>query len=77
MLINSYLPLAGAFGTAFAASVAPAIADISKALLVVTLFLIGAGLSLDKIKSVGFKPLILGICLWVVVSILSLLAIVH
>ena len=45
--------------------------------LVVTLFLIGAGLSVEKIRSVGWKPLILGIILWVVVSVLSLLVIVN
>ena len=69
MLANTYLPFVSTFG--------PAINSISKTALVVTLFLIGAGLSVEKIKSVGWKPLILGIVLWVVVSILSLIAIVN
>ena len=69
MLANSYLP--------GISTVAPAITAISKSALVVTLFLIGAGLSVEKIKSVGWKPLILGIILWITVSILSLLVIMH
>lgn len=67
MLANSYLPLGGGFG--------PAVVTLSKAALVVTLFLIGAGLSLSKIREVGFKPLLLGIILWSVVSVLSLAAV--
>lgn len=69
MLANTYLPFVSTFG--------PAINSISKTALVVTLFLIGAGLSVEKIKSVGWKPLILGIVLWVIVSVLSLVAIVN
>ena len=69
MLANSYLP--------GISTVAPAITAISTSALVVTLFLIGAGLSVEKIKSVGWKPLILGIILWITVSILSLLVIMH
>ncbi len=67
MLANSYLPFVSGFG--------PTITHISKAALVVTLFLIGAGLSVEKIKAVGWKPLALGIILWVTVSVLSLLVI--
>lgn len=69
MLANTYLPFVSTFG--------PAINSISKTTLVVTLFLIGAGLSVEKIKSVGWKPLILGIVLWVIVSVLSLVAVVN
>ena len=69
MLANTYLPFVSTFG--------PAINSISKTALVVTLFLIGAGLSVEKIKSVGWKPLILGIVLWVIVSVLSLVAVVN
>ena len=69
MLANTYLPFVSTFG--------PAINSISKTALVVTLFLIGAGLSVEKIKSVGWKPLIVGIVLWVIVSVLSLVALVN
>jgi len=43
--------------------------------LVLTLFLIGAGLSIKRIKEVGWKPLLLGIILWFVISVVSLIVI--
>ena len=69
MLVNSYVP--------GVETVSPAIVTVSKAALVVTLFLIGSGLSVEKIKSVGWKPLVLGVVLWATVSVLSLAAIVY
>lgn len=69
MLMNSYLPFVSVFNTQVVA--------ISKAALVVTLFLIGSSLSVEKIRSVGFRPLVLGILLWIVVSVGSLLAILY
>ena len=69
MLANSYLPFVDDFNTA--------VVTVSKAALVVTLFLIGAGLSVSKIREVGFKPLLLGVTLWVAISVLSLVAICH
>ncbi len=48
---------------------------LSKIGLTVTLFLIGTTLSPERLKSVGAKPLILGVMLWIVVSVLSLVAI--
>lgn len=49
----------------------------SESVLVVTLFLIGAGLSVEKIKAVGWKPLALGIALWAFISVSSLFVIIH
>jgi uncharacterized membrane protein YadS len=46
----------------------------SKKLLVLTMFLIGAGLNIDSIRSVGIKPFIQGVSLWFFISGLSLLA---
>jgi uncharacterized integral membrane protein (TIGR00698 family) len=43
--------------------------------LVIVLFLIGAGLSWDKIKTVGWKPFVQGIILWLLISIISLIVI--
>jgi len=43
--------------------------------LTATLFLIGAGLSLKTIKSVGVKPLVQGVVLWVGIILISLTAI--
>lgn len=45
---------------------------IAKQALVVCLFLIGCGLSLDKLKSAGPRPLLFGVGLWVVISVCSL-----
>lgn len=46
---------------------------VSKKLLVLTMFLIGAGLNIDSIRSVGIKPFIQGVSLWFFISGLSLL----
>ncbi|RQW64249.1 YeiH family protein [Vibrio viridaestus] len=46
--------------------------QIAKKALVVCLFLIGCGLSFNKLKSAGPKPLFFGIGLWVLISVGSL-----
>ena len=40
--------------------------------MVVTLFLIGASLSVATVRQVGVKPLLLAILLWIVISLTSL-----
>ncbi|RYF66701.1 MAG: putative sulfate exporter family transporter [Cytophagaceae bacterium] len=45
--------------------------------LTLTLFLIGAGLSASVIRAVGWKPMVQGIVLWVLISSVSLYAILH
>ncbi len=45
---------------------------IAKQVLVMTLFLIGAGLTRKVLAQVGLKPLLLGILLWIVVSVTTL-----
>lgn len=67
IILNTYLPLPEFLTTG--------ITTISKSLLVLTLFLIGAGLSVPMIKTAGWKPMILGVSLWVVISVSSLAAI--
>jgi uncharacterized integral membrane protein (TIGR00698 family) len=64
IVLNSYYPLPEFF--------TKSVTGGSKLLLVLTLFLIGAGLSVEKIKAAGWKPMILGISLWVIISITSL-----
>ena len=49
---------------------------VAKALLSLTLFLIGAGLSRAALKKVGFRPLLTGIILWLIVGISTLIVIV-
>ena len=48
------------------------IASISKRTLILTLFLIGSGLSRSTIRSVGYRPMLQGATLWLLVSIISL-----
>ena len=43
--------------------------------LVVTLFLIGSGLSLKTIRSVGWRPIFQGVLLWILIGSLSLVVI--
>ena len=63
-VLNSYFSLPAAFTLS--------VTSVSKSLLVLTLFLIGANLSIDKIKSAGWKPMVLGTSLWLAVSVVSL-----
>ena len=44
--------------------------------MTVTLFLIGAGLSRSALRAVGPRPLILGVLLWIVISVASLYAVI-
>lgn len=50
---------------------------LGKTGLTATLFLIGTGLSRKTLKQVGFRPFLQGVCLWLVVATVSLLAIYH
>lgn len=43
--------------------------------LTVTLFLIGAGLSRETLKTVGVRPVVQGVILWGLISVVSLLAV--
>ena len=51
------------------------IKQVAKLGLTLTLFLIGAGLSRDALKTVGFRPMLQGVLLWIVVSTTGLLAV--
>lgn len=69
MLINTFFPqFTDVYGI---------IVLLAKKALVVSLFLIGAGLSVATIQSVGVKTFLQGVILWVVISIASLVAIVN
>ncbi|MBQ4502394.1 MAG: putative sulfate exporter family transporter [Alistipes sp.] len=69
IVINTYLldsvPMAGKF-----------ISGLARKGLIITMFFIGASLSTDVLKSVGIRPLIQGILLWIVISVSSLLFII-
>jgi len=51
-----------------AADAGKAVKDISKYLMITTLFLIGANLSREKLKQMGTKPVIHGIILWFILA---------
>jgi uncharacterized integral membrane protein (TIGR00698 family) len=73
--------LATVFRTYAPASIFPSVFDgivnLAKAGMIVTLFLIGASLSRKTLKSVGARPMIQGVLLWLVISTISLWAVLH
>ena len=64
MLINTYIPLPKVL--------TENVVFVSKKLLTITLFLIGCGLSVSVLKKVGVKPMLLGVILWVIISVTTL-----
>jgi len=69
VIVNTYVPGVSAMG--------PYITGFARAGLTLTLFLIGAGLSRTVLASVGFKPLLQGTLLWLMISAGALLAVMH
>lgn len=69
LIVNTYV--------SSVAEVAPYFVDIAKLGLTITLFLIGAGLNISKLKEVGVKPLLQGVLLWAFIGTTSLLVILN
>lgn len=69
MLLNTYFPVT--------TIIAPHIVSIAKIGLTITLFLIGATLNIKTLKSVGVKPLVQGVLLWVFIAGLGLISIIY
>ena len=67
MIANTYLPFVQQYNHYLTNS--------AKAGLTLTLFLIGCGLNRKTISSVGFKPLIQGVILWMIISTAALWAV--
>ncbi|MDE6248303.1 MAG: putative sulfate exporter family transporter, partial [Paramuribaculum sp.] len=69
MLVNTYcgLPVA----------VSEWLVWLAKKGLVLTLFLIGASLSLSTIKSVGSRPLLLAVLLWIIIGVSSFFVVLY
>lgn len=63
-VLRSYVP-----GVAY---LAPALSRTATLGLTLTLFLIGAGLSAQTLRKVGWRPLLQGVVLWVFISVASL-----
>ncbi|MBS1587108.1 MAG: putative sulfate exporter family transporter [Bacteroidetes bacterium] len=69
MVIYTYVPFVQEYGHY--------VVVLAKKGLTLTLFLIGAGLSKKVIQSVGFKPFLQGIILWLLISVTALWAVMH
>ena len=54
-----------------------AIVNLAKAGMTLTLFLIGASLSRETLKAVGVSPLVQAVLLWIVISAVSLFAVLR
>lgn len=67
MVLNTFLPIPEAL--------TGGIVMVSRKILCMTLFLIGSGLSVVSIKKVGVKPLGLGVLLWFIISVVTLLVV--
>jgi uncharacterized integral membrane protein (TIGR00698 family) len=78
MILNTYLPqyLPADAAKGFV-NVTHGILIASSKGLTLTLFLIGAGLSKEALKLVGVKPMLLGVILWLMISISSILVIMY
>ncbi|CAH0162002.1 putative sulfate exporter family transporter [Chryseobacterium sp. Bi04] len=69
ILLNTYFPLMDRFSSG--------ITTFAKSGLNLTLFFIGSSLSIQTLKTIGIKPLVTAILLWVTISIGSLLYIIQ
>jgi uncharacterized integral membrane protein (TIGR00698 family) len=56
-------------------SIFDSLVNLAKAGMTITLFLIGASLSRKMLKKVGWRPLLQGVLLWIVISVVSLIAV--
>lgn len=70
IVVRTYMP------PQFFPSIFDSLVLLAKAGLTVTLFFIGASLSPEALRKVGVKPLAQGVLLWILVSLVSLWAIV-
>lgn len=69
MVVNTYVALPAWF--------VDSMVWIARRGMVVTLFLIGASLTIKMIKSVGVKPLLLAVMLWVIISLSSFFVVIN
>lgn len=81
ILINTYIlsnvSLIGDAAASLGTSVSSAINMLAKHAITLSLFFIGAGLTRKTLKSVGIRPLIQGVMLWIIISCVSLAYILY
>jgi uncharacterized integral membrane protein (TIGR00698 family) len=68
-IIRTYTP------ATFPPSIFDSLVMLAKTGLTVTLFLIGASLSGEVLKKVGVRPLLQGVLLWIIITVVSLCAV--
>ncbi len=75
ILVNTYIfsnpDLIGESASSVLTKFSSGINLLAKHLITMSLFFIGAGLTLTTLRSVGIKPLIQGVLLWVIISAVS------
>ena len=59
------------------AAIAPSLSHLATMGLTLTLFLIGSGLSVGTLKAVGWRAMVQGVGLWIVISTVSILVILR
>ena len=69
MVLNTYVSIPSV--------ITHGIVSVARQSLILTLFFIGAGLSRTVIKSVGMKPMFLGVFLWFFIAVISLIFIYY
>ena len=69
IVLNTYVPALS--------QLSPFLVKASKSGLTLTLFLIGSGLSSQTLRSTGFKPVVQGLLLWILISVLGLTAVIQ
>lgn len=76
ILVNTYIlsnsDLIGENAAKIGTSFSSAVNLLAKQLITLSLFFIGAGLTKKTLQSVGVRPLIQGLALWIVISVVSL-----
>ncbi len=69
MAVNTYFPIIEPLSVV--------LVSLAKNGLNLTLFLIGAGLSLENIRKVGFRSILFGLLLWIIILTSSLLVVIN
>lgn len=69
MIISTYVPQGK--------ELYPQIVHVARIGMLFTLFLIGTSLTKESLKKVGARPVILGVIIWIVISVLSAFTILH
>ncbi|WP_062056251.1 YeiH family protein [Aquimarina longa] len=69
IIVNTYVPAIQ--------PLSPYIVKLAKVALTLTLFLIGSSLTFQSLKTVGIRPLVLAISIWIFISVTSLTVILQ